>query len=262
MIKRYFLPALAVTPLLALLPALAAAQTPNLPCRPAIVYHTSQDALKEERSINQLAFAGIERVKKELKVAAREYFAPPGADLAGALKQAAGEGATVVVTVGFHAASVLPQVAEGAPQVRFVLIDGMAPPLQNNLTSIMYKDHEGAFLAGLAAAMQSKSHTVGFIGGMDVPIIRNFAYGFLQGAHYAEDNVKVRQTMLGTTDKAWTDSARATAAAERHVANGADVLYPAAGAASTAVLSATQAQKKWAVASDLNQNAAFPGTVL
>ena len=114
-----------------------------------------------------------------------------------------------MVAIGFSMSASLEKVAREFPQRRFVLIDAvLALP---NVRSISFKEHEGSFLAGLLAGMASKSGRVGFVGGMDIPLIRRFQCGYEQGARHANPQVQVRANMTGATPAGWADPARGAA---------------------------------------------------
>jgi basic membrane protein A len=128
--------------------------------------------------------------------------------------------------------------------------------------SILFKDHEGAFLVGLIAGKIAKSGHVGFIGGMDVPLIRNFAHGYAQGVRYANPSAEIDSEMLGTTPEAWSDPDKAHALAVAQFNKGAEVIFAAAGGSGVGVLKAASETSKFAIGVDINQNGLFPQHVL
>jgi basic membrane protein A len=131
-----------------------------------------------------------------------------------------------------------------------------------NVQSILFKEHEGSFLVGLLAAMASKSGKVGFVGGMDIPLIRKFACGYVQGAKHANPNIEVIQNMTGTTPAAWGDPAKGGEIAASQIDRGADVIYAAAGFTGTGVLQMAADKGKLGIGVDSNQNGLHPGKVL
>jgi basic membrane protein A len=126
----------------------------------------------------------------------------------------------------------------------------------------VFKEHEGSFLVGALAAMASKSGQVGFIGGMDIPLIRKFACGYVQGAKAVNAKVEVFQNMTGTTPAAWNDPAKGSELAKSQFDRGADVVYAAAGGTGAGVYQAAADSGKLAIGVDSNQNYMHPGTML
>jgi basic membrane protein A len=133
---------------------------------------------------------------------------------------------------------------------------------QPNVLSIVFKEHEGSFLVGMAAAMASKSGKVGFVGGMDIPLIRRFALGYEEGAKYVNPKIEIFQNMTGTTPAAWNDPTRGGELARSQFDRGADVVYAAAGATGLGVLQAAKDKGRLAIGVDSNQNYIHPGTIL
>jgi len=128
--------------------------------------------------------------------------------------------------------------------------------------SIVFKEHEGSFLVGMAAAMASKTGKVGFVGGMDIPLIRRFALGYEEGARYVNPKIEIFQNMTGTTPAAWNDPTRGGELARSQFDRGADVVYAAAGATGLGVLQAAKDKGRLAIGVDSNQNHIHPGTIL
>ena len=131
-----------------------------------------------------------------------------------------------------------------------------------NVQSIVFKEHEGSFLVGMAAAMASKTGKIGFVGGMDIPLIRRFALGYEEGAKYVNPKIEIFQNMTGTTPAAWNDPTRGGELARSQFDRGADVVYAAAGATGLGVLQAAKDKGKLAIGVDSNQNHIHPGTIL
>jgi basic membrane protein A len=133
---------------------------------------------------------------------------------------------------------------------------------QPNVQSVVFKEHEGSFLVGMAAAMASKTGKVGFVGGMDIPLIRNFEHGYRQGVEYVDPDAEVLSKMTGDTPAAWNDPARGAELAQGEFALGADVVYAAAGGTGLGVLQAAADAGKLSIGVDSNQNYLHPGSVL
>jgi len=151
-------------------------------------------------------------------------------------------------------------VAAEFPQVRFVIIDSVvdAP----NVQSIVFREEQGSFLAGMIAALKSTTGRIGFVGGMDVPLIRKFACGYVQGARAANPRIEVLQNMTGSTPSAWNDPVRGAELTRSQIERGADVVFHAAGATGNGVLQAASDAGKFGIGVDSNQNMLHPGHVL
>ena len=224
---------------------------------PAIVWDVGG---KSDKSFNQAAYDGAERFKAESGIAYRGYEVVDAARRDRTVHDAAAEGAQVVVATGFSMAGAVEAAARKFPKTRFTLIDAVVD--LPNVQSVLFKEHEGSFLVGMAAAMGSRSGKIGFVGGMDVPLIRRFALGYEEGAKYVRPDVVVYQDMTGTTSAAWTNPARGAELARAQFERGADVVYAAAGATGLGVLRAARDAGKLAIGVDSNQNHLHPGTML
>ena len=169
-------------------------------------------------------------------------------------------GADPVLGVGFAQAPAIEKVAKEFPNTRFAIID-MVVDLPN-VQSIVFKEQEGSFLVGVLAAAASKSGKVGFVGGMDIPLIRRFACGYVQGVKWQNSGGEVYQNMTGSTPSAWNDPAKGAELAKSQFDRGADVVYAAAGGTGIGVYQAAKDSGKLAVGVDSNQNHLHPGTML
>lgn len=232
--------------------------TPKL--NPLIVYFLASS--ERDNAFIEAATVGAKRAERELGVKYSEHRIPRDRNMYDALKEQAEQGYSPIIAIGHQ--NVLPtqNLAEQFPKTRFIVIDGLVPPLYPNVQSITFRDHEGAFLVGYIAAVTSQSNHVGFVGGMNVPLIRNFAFGFEQGAKYANRNVRVDMDYIGTTPKSWSQPDRAFELAQKQMNSGADVVFAAAGGSSVGALKAAQVYNKFAIGVDTNQNGLYPGHVL
>jgi basic membrane protein A len=224
---------------------------------PAVVFDMGG---KFDKSFNEAAFAGAERFKKETGIAYREFEVTNEAQREQALRNMARRGSQITVGIGFAQATGMEKVAKEFPNLKFAIIDAVvdAP----NVQSIVFKEHEGSFLVGMAAAMASKTGKVGFVGGMDIPLIRNFAHGYQQGVKYINPDAEVFVNMTGTTPAAWNDPAKGAELAQSQFDRGADVVYAAAGGTGLGVLQAAADSGKLSIGVDSNQNYLHPGSVL
>ncbi len=224
---------------------------------PAIIYDLGG---KFDKSFNQAAHEGAERWAKETGGTYKDVELQSEAQREQALRRFAEAGFNPVVMTGFAFASSLEKVAPDYPDTKFAIIDMVVD--QPNVRSVVFKEHEGSYLVGIMAAMASKTGTVGFIGGMDIPLIRKFACGYVQGVKAANPNATVIQNMTGTTPAAWNDPVKGAELAKAQMAQGADVIYAAAGGTGVGVLQAVADAGKLAIGVDSNQNYLHPGNIL
>jgi basic membrane protein A and related proteins len=225
--------------------------------KPAIVYGTGG---KFDKSFNEAAYNGAEKFKKETGIAYRDF--EPTGDTQGeqALRNFASKGFNPVIAVSFAWTSALQKVAAEYPKTEFVLIDDSLD--LPNVRSVKFKENEGSYLAGVMSAMASKSGKIGFVGGMDIPLIRKFECGYELGARATNPKIEVFQNMTGTTGAAWNDPVRGGELTKNQIDQGADVVYAAAGATGLGVLQTAADNKKLSVGVDSNQNYLHPGSVL
>jgi basic membrane protein A and related proteins len=225
--------------------------------KPAIVYDKGG---KFDKSFNEGVFGGAEKFKAETGVDFRDFEPTNDAQIEQALRRFARDGHSPIIAVGFSQATALTKVAAEFPDLKFTLID-MVVDLPN-VQSVVFKEHEGSYLVGLLAGMASKSGKIGFIGGMDIPLIRKFACGYVQGAKAAKKETEVYQNMTGSTPAAWNDPVKGGELAKSQIDRGADVLYHAAGGTGIGVLRAAADSGKLGIGVDSNQNGLQPGKVL
>ncbi len=225
--------------------------------QPAVIYDMGG---KFDKSFNQAAFNGAEKWKKETGKPYLEFEISNPTQREQAMRRMAERGANPIVGIGFSQGSSLEKVAKEFPKLQFAIIDSVvALP---NVQSIVFKEHEGSFLVGMMAAMASKNGKVGFVGGMDIPLIRKFQCGFEQGAKFANPKAEVVANMTGTTPTAWNDPARGGELAKAQFASGVDVIFAAAGGTGLGVYQAAKDNGKLAIGVDSNQNHIHPGTML
>ena len=224
---------------------------------PAIVYDFGG---KFDRSFNQSAAEGAARFTKESGVAVREFEITNAAQREQAMQQMARRGATIIVAIGFTQASAVEKVAKQFPDVKFTIVDAVVD--LPNVQSINFREQESSFLCGMAAALASKTGKVGFVGGMDIPLIRKFALGYTEGAKYVNPAVEVFQNMTGTTPSAWGDPTKGAELAKSQFGRGADVIFHAAGATGIGVMQAAKDAGLLSIGCDSNQDYLHPGSVL
>ena len=226
--------------------------------KPAVVYDTGS---KFDKSFNESVWNGVQRFTRETGIKVQEFQITGEAQREQAMRRLVQRGATLVIAVGFAQADAVDAVAAEYPDRQFAIID-VSWLDRPNLRQYAFKEHEGSYLVGVAAALASGSGTIGFIGGMDIPLIRKFQCGYVQGALSARDDIAVLRSMIGTTPAAWNDPTRATELARSQFDRGADVIYHAAGSSGTSVIQAAVDAEKLAIGVDSNQNGLAPGSVL
>ena len=225
--------------------------------KPALVYGTGG---KFDKSFNEAAAAGAEKFKAETGTEFRDF--EPTSDTQGeqAIRNFASRGFNPVVAVSFAWTSAMEKVAAEFPDTKFVIVDSVVE--LPNVRSVVYKEEEGSYLVGLLAGMASKTGKVGFVGGMDIPLIRKFACGYVLGVKAAKKDAQVFQNMTGTTGAAWNDPVKGGELAKSQIDRGADVVYHAAGGTGIGVLRAVADAGKLGIGVDSNQNMLHPGKVL
>ena len=215
---------------------------------------------KFDKSFNEAAFTGAQRWAEETGESFREIELQSEAQREQALRRFAEAGANPIVMAGFAFADALGQVAGDYPDTEFVIIDMVvdAP----NVRSVVFNEHEGSYLVGMLAAKASKSGTVGFIGGMDIPLIRKFACGYAEGVKAVNPDATVIANMTGTTPAAWNDPVKGSELTKAQISQGADVVYAAAGGTGVGVLQTAADEGILSIGVDSNQNHLHPGKVL
>ncbi len=227
---------------------------------PALIYDLGG---KFDKSFNEAAYNGAERFKAETGGSYRDIELSSEAQREQALRRFAEAGFNPIVTTGFAQAGPISNVAPDYPDTKFVTIDGFVDPAAHpNVLSVLFKEHEGSYLVGMAAAMASESGTVGFVGGMDIPLIRKFACGYAQGVKAVNGDATVIANMTGTTPAAWNDPVKGGELTKAQISQGADVVYAAAGGTGLGVLQAAADEGVYSIGVDSNQNYLHPGSVL
>jgi len=234
--------------------ALSSAQAQS---QPAVIFDMGG---KFDKSFNQAAYAGAEQWKKETGKPYLEFEISNDTQRVQAIRRMAERGASPIISIGFAQASALAQVAKDFPKTQFAIIDAAVD--RPNVQSVLFKEHEGSYLVGAMAVLSSKTGKVGFVGGMDIPLIRKFQCGYEQGAKATNPKAEVFSNMTGTTSTAWNDPTRGAELTKAQFAKGADVVFAAAGGTGTGVYQAAKDAGKLAIGVDSNQNHVQPGTML
>ncbi len=224
---------------------------------PGIVYDIGG---KFDKSYNEAAWRGMSKWKQETGASFLEFEIASETQREQSMRRMAEHGTSPIIAVGFSQAAALQKVASDFPKLQFTLIDSIVN--LPNVESVVFKEHEGTFLVGMLAALASKTGKVGFIGGMDTPLIRKFQCGYTQGAKHANASSQVVANMIGDTAAAWKNPALGGELAKSQFSRSVDVVFAAAGASGFGVYQAAKDEGKLAVGVDSNQDHLQPGTML
>jgi basic membrane protein A and related proteins len=215
---------------------------------------------KDDRSFNAAAYQGVLRAKKEMSIILRDVEPGDPTSIEPAQRAFAQYGYNLTFGVGFAQGPIMEQVASDYPQLHFCVIDSLIN--LPNVASLLFKEHEGSFLVGMIAASVTKTGTLGFVGGMDIPLIHKFATGYIEGARYVNPKIQVLENYVGITDAAWNNPGKGRELANAQYERGADIIFQAAGNSGLGVFDAAEAYNKLAIGVDSNQNWVKPGHVL
>ena len=225
---------------------------------PAIIFDLGG---KFDKSFNEAAFTGAQRWADETGGSFREIELQNEAQREQALRRFAEAGSNPIVMAGFAFADALGKVAPDYPDTKFAVIDvnWLSMP---NVRGIGFNEHEGSYLVGMMAAQASESGVVGFVGGMDIPLIRRFGCGYAQGVKAVNPNATVIANMTGTTPAAWNDPVKGSELTKAQISQGADVVFAAAGGTGVGVLQTAADEGILSIGVDSNQNYLHSGKVL
>ena len=240
-----------------LLPALVLAATSAAAQGPVLFYDGGE---KLDASFNESAWNGAELFRQTEGGTYAEVVLPDGADRAELMRDHARRGFDPIVAIGFLYGDAVSVVAAEFPETEFAIIDMVVD--RPNVRSVVFREHEGSYLMGMMAALSSETGTVGFVGGMDIPLIHRFACGYAGGVRAVNPEAEVLVAMTGDTPAAFNDPERGADLAEAQIARGADVIYHASGGTGVGVLGAAAEAGILGIGVDMNQNGMHPGAVL
>ena len=215
---------------------------------------------KDDKSFNSAAYQGATKAEKDLKIELKYVEATDTNAIENLHRAFARKNFDLIIGIGFAQTDAVKKVAAQFPEIKFAIVDGEINA--TNVRSLLFEEHEGSFLVGALAALNSKSNSVGFVGGMDIPLIRRFAIGFNAGAKYINPKIMTTDNYVGVTGEAWNNPAKAKELALAQFSKGADIIFVAAGASNTGVFDAAEEKKKLAIGVDSNQNWIKPGFIL
>jgi len=230
---------------------------------------------KNDRSFNAAAWEGVKRAEKDLPICL--YDVEPGnpTSIEPAMRAFAEKNFDLIVGVGFAQGPIMQSVATDYPNIKFAIIDGVifeadGKTPKSNVASLVFREHEGSYLVGMIAASKSKTGTIGFLGGMDIPLIHRFQKGYEEGAKAVNPKATVIANYVGVNDAAWNNPAKGKELALAQIEKGADVIFTAAGNSGLGAFDAVEQYgrnpqgeaNKFVIGVDSNQNAVKPGFVL
>ncbi len=215
---------------------------------------------KDDKSFNASAFLGATAAQKKLGFELKTVEAPDDNAFETLLRSLARKKYDLIISIGFAQADALKKIAAQFPDQKFAIVD--AEVNLPNVRTLLFEEHEGSYLVGALAALKSKTGKLGFIGGMDVPLIRRFEMGYSAGAKSVNPKITVLSNFIGVTASAWNNPPKAKELALSQFSQGADVTFAAAGASGVGVFDAAEEKKKFGIGVDSNQNWMKPGFVL
>jgi len=218
-----------------------------------------------DKSFNDAAYAGLDSAKKGLGIEFQTLETGEGADREAAMRQLAASGSQLVFGVGFLFSDDIKALAQEFPQVKFACVDYTVKEgetLPANLLALKFKEEEGSYLVGALAALLSKTGTVGFVGGMEIPLIKKFEAGYRAGVAAVKPNARVIVKYAGSTGSAFKDPTKGKELALSEYHQGADIIFHASGSTGLGVFEAGRELKKLAIGVDSDQYDEAPGVVL
>jgi basic membrane protein A len=215
---------------------------------------------KDDKSFNAAAWEGVKRARDELGIFLRDVEPGDPTSIEPSMRAFAERGYDLIIGVGFAQMPIMDRVARDFPDAKFAIIDGVID--FPNVASLIFKEHEGSFLVGAIAGRTTKTNRLGFVGGMDIPLIHKFATGYEEGARYVNPKVEVYKNYIGVNDAAWNNPGKGKELSTAQIERGADIIFQAAGNSGLGVFDAAEENKKLAIGVDANQNWVKPGFIL
>ncbi|HVT58255.1 MAG TPA: BMP family ABC transporter substrate-binding protein [Thermoanaerobaculia bacterium] len=215
---------------------------------------------KDDRSFNASAWEGVRRAARHMPIVLRNAEPGDPTSMEPALRAFAERGYDLIIGIGFAQTPIIEQVAAEYPRLDFAIVDGVSS--LPNVASLIFKEHEGSYLVGMIAARVSKTGVIGFLGGMDIPLIHKFEVGYEEGARAARPDVRVIANYVGVTDAAWNNPGKGKELAIAQIGKGADVTFAAAGNSGLGAFDAAEQNGTFVIGVDSNQNWVKPRHVL
>lgn len=229
---------------------------------------------KNDRSFNAAAWEGVRRAQKDLDIVLRDVEPGNPTSIEPAMRAFAERNFDLIIGVGFAQSPIMEKVARDYPNINFAIVDGVILDKEGNpfpnVASLVFREHEGSYLVGMIAAQKSKTGVLGFVGGMDIPLIHRFQKGYEEGAQSVNPNIKLLTNYVGVTDSAWNNPGKGRELAQSQIDRGADIIFTAAGNSGLGAFDAVERYgrnesgeaNKFVIGVDSNQNGVKPGFVL
>ena len=229
---------------------------------------------KNDRSFNAAAWEGVKRAERELDIVLRDVEPGNPTSIEPAMRAFAEKNFDLIIGVGFAQSPIMEKVARDYPNINFAIVDGVILDKEGkpfpNVASLVFREHEGSYLVGMIAAAKSKTGVIGFVGGMDIPLIHRFETGYEEGARSVNPDIRVIDNYVGVTDTAWNNPGKGKELALSQIEKGADVIFTAAGNSGLGAFDAVERYgrnesgeaNKFVIGVDSNQNGVKPGFVL
>ncbi len=230
---------------------------------------------KNDRSFNAAAWEGVRRADKDFDITLRDVEPGNPTSIEPAMRAFAEKNYDLIIGIGFAQGPIMQKVATDYPNIKFAIVDGVifeadGKTPKSNVASLVFREHEGSYLVGMIAASKSKTGILGFIGGMDIPLIHKFETGYEEGARSINPNIKVLDNYVGVTDSAWNNPGKGKELTLNQIDKGADIIFTAAGNSGLGAFDAVEQYgkdenndgKKFVIGVDANQNGVKPRFVL
>ncbi len=230
---------------------------------------------KNDRSFNAAAWEGVQRAERELNICLYDVEPGNSTSIEPAMRAFAEKDFDLVIGVGFAQGPIMQKVATDYPNIKFAIVDGVffeadGKTPKANVASLVFREHEGSYLVGMIAAAKSRTGVIGFLGGMDIPLIHRFQKGYEEGALAENPKIKIVTSYVGLSDSAWNNPGRGKELALSQIERGADVIFTAAGNSGLGVFDAVEQYgmnadgqaDRFVIGVDSNQNGVKPGFVL
>lgn len=230
---------------------------------------------KNDRSFNAAAWEGVVRAERELPICLHDVEPGNPTSIEPAMRAFAEKNFDLIIGVGFAQGPIMANVARDYPNIKFAIVDGVifeddGTTPKKNVASLVFREHEGSYLVGMIAAAKSRTGVIGFVGGMDIPLIHKFRVGYEEGARAVNPDIKVVANFVGVTDAAWNNPGKGKELALSQIEKGADVIFTAAGNSGLGAFDAVEQYgrneqgeaNRFVIGVDSNQNGVKPGFVL
>jgi basic membrane protein A len=215
---------------------------------------------KDDKSFNSAAYKGAMKAKDDLHVFVKYVEATDDNAFETLIRSFAQKDFDLIIAVGVSQRDAMKKISAQFPQKHFAIVDAEVD--NPNVRSLLFQEHEGSYVVGAIAAMASKTGTIGFVGGMDIPLIRRFEKGYEAGARKVNPKIKIKSNFVGITSEAWNNPAKGKELAVAQYGDGADVIFAPAGASNSGVFDAAEEKGRFAIGVDSNQDWIKPGRIL